>query len=100
MALSIREAIVTRVMQAGGRLKVRSALNPILWLCGIITVPALIAFSLMKQPPNWLVILAFAPVITAINGSSSSCSSTAISYNLNLSDKEIRTKYATTELEE
>ena len=55
-------------MEAGGRLKVRSALNPILWLCGIITVPALIAFGLMKQPPSWLIALAFAPVITAIFG--------------------------------
>jgi hypothetical protein len=55
-------------MEAGGRLKVRSALNPILWLCGIITVPALVAFSVMKEPPGWLVILTFAPVIAAILG--------------------------------
>lgn len=66
--MSLREAIITRVMQAGGRLTVRSALNPILWLCGIITVPALIAFSLMSQPPHWIVWLAFAPVIAAIFG--------------------------------
>ena len=55
-------------MEAGGRLTVRSALNPILWLCGIITIPSLICFGLMNQPPGWLVWLAFAPVIAAIFG--------------------------------
>ncbi len=55
-------------MEAGGRLKVRSALNPILWLCGIITIPGLIAAGIMRQTPNWLLALSFAPVITAILG--------------------------------
>lgn len=55
-------------MEAGGRLKVRSALNPILWLCGIITMPGLIVCGVMRQPPNWLLALSFAPVITAILG--------------------------------
>ena len=49
--MSVREAIITKVMEAGRRFTVRSALNPILWLCGIITVPALISFAFMKDPP-------------------------------------------------
>ena len=67
-SLSIREAIITRVMEAGGRLKVRSALNPMLWLCGIITAPSLIVYGLKLEPSPWLLIFAFAPEATAILG--------------------------------
>ena len=66
--MSIREAIVTRVMEAGGRLRVRSALNPILWLCGIISAPAIISCAVIGQPPTWLIVLAGAPIGTAIIG--------------------------------
>lgn len=66
--MSGREAIITKVMEAGGRLTVRSALNPILWLCGIITVPSLVVLGLRSDPPAWLLVLAFAPVVAAILG--------------------------------
>lgn len=66
--MSVQEAIITRIMEAGGKLTVKSALNPILWLSGIITVPSLVCFAIMSQPPNWLVILAFLPVVAAIFG--------------------------------
>jgi hypothetical protein len=66
--MSGREAIITRVMEAGGRLTVRSALNPILWLCGIITVPSLVVVGLKTDPPSWLLVLAFAPEVAAILG--------------------------------
>lgn len=66
--MSIQEAVATKIVEAGGKLKVQSALNPILWLCGIITIPSLICYSLMENPPVWLIILAFAPVIVALFG--------------------------------
>ncbi len=55
-------------MEAGGKLTVRSALNPILWLCGIITIPSLLIYSLLPNPPVWLIWLAFLPVVAAIVG--------------------------------
>jgi hypothetical protein len=55
-------------MEAGGRLKVRSAINPMLWLCAIITTPALLAFALRPNSSRWLLVFAFAPEATAILG--------------------------------
>ncbi len=66
--MSIREAIITRVMDAGGRLKVRSALNPMLWLCAIITAPSLVVYGLKAEPSTWLLVFAFAPEVAAILG--------------------------------
>jgi len=55
-------------MEAGGRLKVRSAINPMLWLCAIITTPSLLAFALRPNSSRWLLVFAFAPEATAILG--------------------------------
>ena len=55
-------------MEAGGRLKVRSAINPMLWLCAIITTPALLAFALRPASSRWLLAFAFAPEAAAILG--------------------------------
>ena len=46
----------------------RSALNPILWLCAIISAPAIISCVVIRQPPTWLAVLAAAPTGTAIIG--------------------------------
>lgn len=66
--ISLRELITTRVAEAGGRLTVRSALNPILWLAGIVTVPSLAVLPFVKSAPLWLIVLAFSPVAAAIFG--------------------------------
>jgi hypothetical protein len=66
--LSIKEAIATKAIEVGGKLTVRSALNPILWLCGIITIPSLVCYSFLPNPPSWLIWLAFSPVVAAIVG--------------------------------
>lgn len=66
--MSVRETLITKVMEAGGRLRVRSAINPMLWLCGIITTPSLIAFALTATPSRWLLVFAFAPEAAAILG--------------------------------
>jgi hypothetical protein len=55
-------------MEAGGRLKVRSAINPMLWMCAIITTPALMAFAIRPNSSRWLLVFAFAPEATAIIG--------------------------------
>lgn len=66
--MSLRNTFVSRVIEAGGRLKVRSALNPVLWLCAIVSIPSLLFFTLMSSPPEWLIWMTFSPVITAIFG--------------------------------
>ncbi len=67
--MSIEEKISQRAVDAGSRLRVKSALNPILWLCGIITIPCVSAIAYINPPPPvWLVILAFIPVVSAAMG--------------------------------
>lgn len=63
-----RSDIRARLQEAGGRLRVRSALNPILWLCGIISIPALVAASRLSDPQPWIIAMACAPVGAAIFG--------------------------------
>ena len=52
----------------GGRLRVKSALNPALWLCAVVTVP-LAGFATFVEGPTWLmvclVVLAFLPPVLA-----------------------------------
>ncbi len=68
MTADIKSAIASRAMQSGGRLKVQSALNPALWLCGIICVPAMCVAGLAQNPPWWIPWLILAPVTLAIFG--------------------------------
>lgn len=55
---------------AGRRLRVRSALNPMVWLCSTVSVPLLLAAAFADAAPTWLlvvvVVIAIAPVITAV----------------------------------
>lgn len=60
--------IAAKAIEAGEKLRVRSALNPVLWLCAIITIPGLISIQFMKPPPAWLIALICFPVGTAIFG--------------------------------
>lgn len=70
--MEIKELLTTKLSQAGGRLKVSSALNPILWLCALTTVPCITVLVLLPNISVWvglfLSIFAVAPVITAIFG--------------------------------
>jgi hypothetical protein len=54
--------------EAGGRLRVRSALNPALWLCAIVAGPSLLVASLSANPPGWIGWLVSAPVAIACIG--------------------------------
>lgn len=60
--------IAAKVIDAGGKLTVRSALNPILWLCAIVTVPSLFVVPFVTSPPIWLIFLICAPVATSVLG--------------------------------
>ena len=64
----MKESLAAKVVDAGGKLTVKSALNPILWLCAIVSIPALILVPFFQTIQNWLFALASLPVITAILG--------------------------------
>lgn len=64
----MKSNIASRAIEAGEKLTVRSALNPILWLCALVTIPALVVIPFLGSPPNWLVVLICSPVLAAILG--------------------------------
>jgi len=66
--MSIRAVIIEKVTEAGGKLHVRSALNPVLWMCAIVTIPCLIVAAFCQTTPKWLVLIACAPVVTTVIG--------------------------------
>lgn len=64
----MNEKIHSKAVEAGGRLTVKSALNPILWLSGIITVPTLLTLGLKPALPIWIAIVGLSPAILAMLG--------------------------------
>jgi len=54
--------------EMGGRLRVKNALNPILWLCAIVTIPLIIVIMKLPSPPVWLIVVAITPVGAAVLG--------------------------------
>ena len=67
MALSDKG--IQRMAAAGARLRVRSVLNPILWLCPVVS-PLCLALAAYSSEPAWLrivlVILGGAPIVVAL----------------------------------
>jgi uncharacterized membrane protein len=63
-----KERLITSLKEAGGQLRVRSALNPILWLCGIVIVPSISAIIWMPNPPAVITNLLYTVVFTAVGG--------------------------------
>lgn len=66
--MTFPDNLIHRIGEVGGRLRVRSALNPVLWLCAIVTIPLVIVISKISNPPVWLIVTAIAPVGSAIVG--------------------------------
>lgn len=66
--MTLRESIITRAAHAVERLSVKSALNPMLWLAGLVTLPGLVAATLLPAMPVWLIFVACAPVAAATAG--------------------------------
>ena len=64
----MREQIFSKAVESGGRLTVKSALNPILWLCGIITIPTLVAGAVHPLLPIWVIAIGCSPVVVALFG--------------------------------
>jgi hypothetical protein len=67
--LTIKEQVTHKLANAGGQLRVKSALNPVLWLCALVTAPALI-FSNQSNGTvqTWIIVIAFLPVVVACIG--------------------------------
>jgi hypothetical protein len=63
-----RERLITTLTEAGGRLRVRNALNPILWLSGVTVPPCLIVLGWAKEPPLVIPIVLCCVVATALFG--------------------------------
>ena len=67
--MDIRQNIAQRAMEMGGRLRVRSALNPILWLCAIVTIPGMVIMGISDKPlPLFAQLVIFSPVCIAVFG--------------------------------
>ena len=63
-----RERLFSSLTEAGGRIRIRNALNPILWLCGVIAVPCIIALTWSKEPPLVLSVVLYSVVAVALFG--------------------------------
>lgn len=66
--MSVNDRIQGLLMEAGGKLAVKSALNPALWLCAITTAPAFAVMPFMVPVPWWLVLWLFFPITIAAFG--------------------------------
>jgi hypothetical protein len=67
------ERIATRAQSAASHLRVRSALNPMLWMCAIVSIPCLVLAyfahaSGLDQLGTALVYIGGAPVLATIFG--------------------------------
>lgn len=63
-----RKTIFTRLTQAGGRVYVRSALNPALWLCAIVGTPCLMILGVNPNPHPIVIWILGLVVGTAVLG--------------------------------
>jgi len=58
----------SRAINAASELHVKSALNPALWFCAVVSVPSLIAGALLPDHPWWLIVIAFIPIFVTAFG--------------------------------
>lgn len=66
--MTFKDSVAQKVVNAGGRLRVRSALNPVLWLCAIITIPGIAYIGVFDSVPIFIQVLIGAPVFAAVFG--------------------------------
>ena len=67
--MTILRDLPTRTIDTGGKLTVKSALNPLLWFCAVVSFPTLIVLTvLINNPivPQWLIIGLFCLVALPI----------------------------------
>ena len=68
LSMDLREGIISRFTEAGGSLHVRSALNPVLWMCAIVSLPSLLVCVSLSTPPPWISWIVVGPVVLAAFG--------------------------------
>ncbi len=68
MSEHIKEQIFAKAVDSGGRLRVKSALNPILWLCALVSIPTLASGAWNPSQPSWVSIVGCAPIVVAMFG--------------------------------
>lgn len=59
---------IQRLSAIGGKLRVRSALNPILWLCFVISMPGILLLAVVDSFPTWAVVAISLPILVACTG--------------------------------
>jgi hypothetical protein len=59
---------IQRLSAIGGKLRVRSALNPMLWLCFVISMPGTLLLAVVDSFPIWAVIAILLPIVVACTG--------------------------------
>ena len=84
MTEDLRTQIVRRMAEVGGRVRIQSTLNPVLWLCAVVTVPVT-GFAAFATEPMWLivclVVLASLPLVFSASGSAYCCFAIPTSYD-------------------
>ena len=69
LSMISQDRIIQKIGELGGRLRVKSALNPVLWLCLIVTAPSIFwFFKFQVTPPWWLIFIICAPVCCGLFG--------------------------------
>lgn len=63
-----KNILATKVIEAGGKLSVKSALNPMLWMCAIVSIPSLLISLVKDKTPDWLIFLIIGPVVVTLLG--------------------------------
>src|SRR6185295_18725494 len=63
-----RDRVLASVKEWGGSIRVKNALNPILWLCGIVAVPCIYALAFSPNPHPAIVWVLGGVVSTALLG--------------------------------
>ncbi|MGR1251797.1 hypothetical protein [Aeromonas veronii] len=67
--MDIKNTIASKAIDAGGRLRVKSALNPMLWLCAIVTLPGLVYIGQSDREVSFFIQLTVtSPVFIALFG--------------------------------
>jgi hypothetical protein len=67
--MSFQDQIMRQMGEIGGRLRVKSALNPVLWQCAIVTTPLLLVCILSNYKISfWIGLIISAPVLEVVFG--------------------------------
>lgn len=59
------DRVPQHLAMVGARVRVRSALDPLVWLCATVTVPGLALSALVESFPVWVAAIVSLPPVTA-----------------------------------